>query len=78
MLSGTRVSTMSLGYGDNTNPRQELVRMAQDAAEGKADARVVAKLQRRNAAHYNCIDGMGIFAAAVVSYRESGEWLRTV
>ncbi len=67
MLSGTRLNTMALGYSDNTSPRQELVRMAQDVADGKGDARVVAKLQRRQAAHYNCIEGMGIFCAAVVS-----------
>ncbi|BEJ15579.1 hypothetical protein CspHIS471_0501840 [Cutaneotrichosporon sp. HIS471] len=72
MLSGTRLSTMSLGYGDNTCPRQELDRMALDVAEGKGDARVVAKLQRRQAAHYNCIEGLGIFCAAIVAGNTAG------
>ncbi|TXT15385.1 uncharacterized protein COLE_01578 [Cutaneotrichosporon oleaginosum] len=72
MLSGTRLSTMSLGYGDNSSPRQELVRLAQDVAEGKGSAAVLAKLQRRQAAHYNCIEGLGIFCAAVVAGNTAG------
>lgn len=55
---------LRLGKYDNANPRTDIDRIEKD---GKVPPHVIARVRRRQAAHENCYDNLGIFAAAVVS-----------
>jgi uncharacterized MAPEG superfamily protein len=64
-IASPKGAILRLGKYDNANPRTDLEKIEKD---GKVSPNLIAKLRRREAAHQNCYDNLGIFAAAVVSY----------
>lgn len=65
-----RIAIARLGFLDNVNPRQALDKMEK---LGKWDKEVVKRLRRRQAAHENCLESLGVVCAAVVSFFASPE-----
>jgi uncharacterized MAPEG superfamily protein len=67
-VASIRFATVRAGYMNNHNPRVALDEMVagKGAKGGKYSPRLLAKLQRRQAAHENCLEMIGIFAATVV------------
>jgi uncharacterized MAPEG superfamily protein len=62
-IASPKGAIIRLGKYDNANPRTDLDKIEKD---GKVSPNLIAKLRRREAAHQNCYDNLGIFAAAVV------------
>jgi uncharacterized MAPEG superfamily protein len=65
-VASIRFATVRVGYMNNHSPRVALAEMEKS---GKYSPRLVAKLRRRQAAHENCLEMIGFFAAVVVSGR---------
>jgi uncharacterized MAPEG superfamily protein len=64
-LSSVRFATVREGYLNNHNPRIALDKMEK---LGKWNKETIARLRRRQAAHENSLESLGIFAAAVVRF----------
>jgi len=73
--SSTRWATVRAGYLNNSNPRQALDKMEK---LGKWDKELLGRLKRRQAAHENAFESLGIYAAAVVAGNTAGlstQWM---
>jgi uncharacterized MAPEG superfamily protein len=55
---------LQLGFRDNAQPRELLAKIE---ASGKLKPATIEKLKRRLAAHQNCLEGLPMLVAAVVS-----------
>jgi uncharacterized MAPEG superfamily protein len=64
LYASTRGVTVRLGWRDNADPRSNIDDMEKS---GKYSANLIKKLRRREAAHQNCYEALGIFCASVVS-----------
>lgn len=62
-IASPKGAIIRLGAYDNANPRADIAKLEKD---GKVSPAAIAKVKRRQAAHENCYDNLGIFAAAVV------------
>ncbi|RSH91174.1 hypothetical protein EHS25_009473 [Saitozyma podzolica] len=74
-VASIRFATVRVGYMNNHSPRVALAEMEKS---GKYSPRLVAKLRRRQAAHENCLEMIGFFAAVVVAGNTAGlssEWM---
>lgn len=68
-VASPKGAILRVGAYDNANPRSDLDKIEKD---GKVSPRLIAKLRRREAAHQNCYDNLGIFAATVVAGNQVG------
>lgn len=64
-----RIAIARLGFIDNVHPRQALDKMEK---LGKWDQKVIRRLRRRQAAHENCLESLGVICAAIVAGNTAG------